>query len=231
MGFEDYSALPNTDTNFFQYQTSAYDNHSDLYDLLITESYNHNGVPLTYYITTYNTSADDYPDNKELFGEDNNREFVRKFPVMVYIPDLPKEMQMISIFGIEGLDNFKMWASKRHFTSASQDGGYDEYIPKEGDILYSAYNNMFYSIVDVGQEEEIFFQRQHSWEFTVEKFKDTNISLTPSISANMQELVGVTDRDDDIFDITDYISSASDDVLYNTSADLEDPNSIWGEWQ
>lgn len=228
MAYDDYNALNNYN-NFFQYTTSAYDNESLLYDLLLNETYNNFGVDLTYYVTTYDTSAHDYPNSNELFGEDSDREFVRKFNIKAFY-ELPKDMQMVSIFGIDGLDNFKLWISKRLFTSASQVDGSDEYIPQEGDVLYASYNNMFYTILDVNQTEEMFLQRRHSWELTVEKFKDTNISLDAT-SADMPELLDITNRDDDLFDITDYIVSASDYVLYNTSADLKDADSIFGEWQ
>jgi len=224
--YNEFSALPN---NWFVAQTSAYDADRLLYDLLITESYNHNGVPLTYYVTTYNTGTDNYPDGKAIFGEDNNREFVRKFPIMAYY-ELPKELQMVNIFGIEGLDNFKMWVSMRHFSAASLDDNFNAYIPKEGDILHSAYNNTFYSIVDVGAEEEVFLQHKHSWEFTVERFKDTKISLTSATSADMTELEGVTDNDEDLFDISSYLISADAVISFETSADSIQPDSIWGEW-
>jgi len=229
MSYDDFSALPN---EYNQVETSAFNPDGLLYDLFLTEAYNREGIDLTFYITTYNTETVNYPDSKALFGEDNDRSFVRKFNIKAYLPDLPKELQMISIFGIEGLDNFKIHISKRHFTEASQVGGFDEYIPSEGDIVHFAYNNRFYSLTDVGQEEEVFLQRKHSWEFTLERFKDTTISLTSATSADMPELIGVTDidRDEDIFNISDYITSASEEIKYPTSADEDAPSSIWGSW-
>jgi len=226
MEYNDYSDLPNT---YFQKQTSAYDSHSELYDLLLTEAYNKNGIPLVYYSATYDTDSDNYPDSKALFGEDNDKSFTRKFDIMAYY-EAPKELQMVSIFGIEGLDSFKIYISKRHFSAASEVGGFDSYIPQEGDMLHSAYNNRFYTIVDVGQEEEVFLQRKHTWELTVERFKDTKIALTSETSATMPELSAVTNVDDDIFDISDYITSANVEIKYPTSADIDAPDNIWGSW-
>ncbi|MFW6272689.1 MAG: hypothetical protein ACOC2U_02780 [bacterium] len=216
--YDEYSDI--NDPDFFYKQGSEYNSDSTLYDLLLTESFNKNGLPLVYYVSTYDTNYD------KIFGEDNDRRFERKFNCMCYTPDLPKEEQIWTQFGIEGLDNFQLFISQRHFKVVS-----DDYVPKVGDVIYTKYNNRYYEINDVGQEDNMFLQRKHTWTLTVAPFKDNNVSLNPATSATMQDDIGeITNQDDDLFNISDYVDNEKDDILYDPSDTEETPDDIWGSW-
>jgi len=107
---------------------------------------------MEYYQTSYDTSYD------YLFGEDNNRRFIKKFDFMV-LYELPREDKMWTKFGIEGLDNFSMYCAKRHFRAASKSpGGGPEVIPRIGDIIMAKYNDYVYEITEVAEEVALFLQ-------------------------------------------------------------------------
>jgi hypothetical protein len=210
---------------WFSYQQSAHDNESALYEILMTDCYNQYGYIGDYYIATFSTSA----DSNKLFGEDSNRYFHRKFPITLH-GELPKEDQLWSRFMIESIDNFQMFCTKRNFSESSSQNGYTSYVPKVGDIIYFPHSNRFYEVIDVGQEEEMFLQRKHTWVFTLSEYKDTNISLSADTSATMGELSAYTDQEIDSFDISDFIDNQVSAFDYDTNGEVDGPNSIWGEF-
>jgi len=65
--YGEVSSLPN---NWLQHCRIEYDKERSLYDSLITEAYNKNGVCMTYYIVSFST------ENQKLFGEDNNKKII-----------------------------------------------------------------------------------------------------------------------------------------------------------
>lgn len=200
------------------------DNYSadrDLYSTLLTEAYNKFGVPCEYYLSTFDT------DHNKIFGEDGNRYFIRKFPVMAYYI-LPKELELWSKWGIEGLDNFQMSISKKHFSAVCTSGNYEYIRPKEGDVIQANYNNRYYEIIDVGEEEEMFLQKKHTWILTVSVFKDVNVKPNNSLSAD--DISNYTDQSSDIFDLSAIIEGDKNNFLYNPPESEKDQNSIWGEW-
>ena len=74
MTFDDFTHLPSS--QFFNHFNNNYNNESMLYELLMTEAFNLHGVKMNYYVTSYDTKYD------KLFGEDNNRRFIRRFEFM-----------------------------------------------------------------------------------------------------------------------------------------------------
>lgn len=221
------NAMPN---DYFRHQQN-YSEDKTLYDSLITEAYNKFGVPLVYYIVTYDVNYD------KIFGEDNNKRVLRNFNVQGYY-DLPKEMEQYSQFMIEGLDNFHIHISKKHFETASTYGGIstsalegDEsaYTPHEGDILKAKYNDYWYEIIQVKQQEEQFLQEQHSWDLTVKPLKDEHLTVTGDMIAD--EISAHFDVDD-IFNVSSAVSNEKEDYLYNTSGDSETTteNDPYGGW-
>lgn len=217
--FMDYNnSLP--DNEFFVV-TSAYECEQNLYESLLTEAYNKRGVPCEYYLTSFDT------DYNPVFGEDGNREFIRSFPVMTYY-ELPKELELWSKFGIEGLDNFQMSMSKRHFSAACQANDNEYTRPKVGDVIKANYNDRFYEIIDVGEEEQIFLQKKHTWILTVSVFKDTHIQVNPILSADM--IADYTDKETDIFNLSATIEDEKGDILYDKPCSEEGQNNVWGEW-
>lgn len=168
--FDRTSAL-NDANNRFNHQ-QGYRQEKTLFSLFTTEAYNMHGVPMYYYVTTYDTNYE------KIWGEDNNRRFVRKFKVMAYY-ELPPEDKVWNKFGIEGLDRFSLFISKRHFNCASQYGGNSIYIPKMADIIMADYNRYIYEITEVKEESGMFLQsKQYVWELIVKPFQDEQISMT-----------------------------------------------------
>ena len=223
------------ENDFFNYCRNEYDNERLLYDLVLTEAYNLHGVCGNYYAVTYNTNYN------RIWGEDNDRRWERRFSVMMYM-DLPKEEDMWSKFGIEGIDTLILWISKRHFSEASK---YDSngklqpeltnYTPKVGDIINTEYSNYFYEIVDVSQEEEMFHQGKHAWELTVRPYKNEDLGFQASdfpyqVSGTMPEAIHVTTATD-VLDISDVIDQEKLDIIFSASENDKpidtDQNSWW----
>ncbi len=218
--YDQYSDLP--DNNYFVECTSNYDPDRTLYRSLATEAINQKGVKLTYYVSTYDTTYDQF------YGEDVNRFYTRTFDFMGYY-ELPKEVERWSMFGIEGLDNFKMLVSKDHFSVVSSATGITSaYNPKVSDVIYAQYNDIYYELLDVGEEEEMFLNRKHTWVFTVRPFRDNNVSLSATVSAT--DLSAYTDQTTDLFDISGAVANEKDEFLYNVSTTEESIDGIWGDW-
>lgn len=216
--FMDYNnSLP--DNDMFVPHPDTYGNEQDLYDSLLTEGYNKRGVPCEYYLSTYDTNYN------KIFGEDGNRYFTRSFPVMSYY-ELPKELELWSKFGIEGLDNFQMSISKRHFSAACQADGSEYVKPKVGDVIKANYNGRFYEVIDVGEEEEVFLQKKHTWILTVSVFRDEHVKISQSLSADL--IADVTNQPTDIFDLSATIEEKNEDIKFDDPPTQQ--NSIWGEW-
>lgn len=222
--YENISPMPNSYFHFLE--NTDYDSDKDLYRNLQAEAFNIYGTPLMYYVVSYNTSYD------LLFGEDNNRRIARKFPISARF-ELPKEEDAYAKFGLENLDNFEMHVNQKHFTTASKYNtsgvglyppetatsaisAYTSVEPKVGDMLKSEYNDVFYEILTVHEEEEMFLQTKHAWKFIVRVFRDSNISLSADTSASMDSISAVNNIDD-ILEVNDYITSASEAVLYTSA--------------
>ena len=225
IGYEDISPMPNS---YFHFHANPdYNADKDLYKNLQAEAFNIYGTPMVYYVVSYDTSYD------RLFGEDNDRRIARKFPIHAVF-DLPKEEDAFEKFGLENLDNFEMHVNKKHFeyaskyntsgvalyppeTATSAISAYGSVSPKVGDMMKADYSDVFYEIVSVHQEEEMFLQDKHSFKFQVRVFRDDTLNLSATTSAAMTEISAVSNIDD-ILEINDYITSAKDDILYTCAS-------------
>lgn len=220
--YTSFSSLP-SDT-YFKKCTDNYDSERLLYDLLVTEAYNQAGTCMTYYVIDYDTTKD------KLFGEDTDRTVLRSFDIMAH-GELPREEQLWSKFGIEGLDNFQIYVAKRHFTAASSQDSYDATVPRIGDMIYMDHNNRTYDVIDVGQEDEMFLQGKHTWIITLSPHQDTHIALSADTSATMGDISAATDQTSDEYDISSYIENEVSAVEFDTSGDSGDaPSTVWGDW-
>lgn len=206
-----------------------YNNERELYDVMVTEAYNKHGVCMDFYVTSYNTSHD------KIWGEDNNRQYVRRFEIMAFF-NLPREERLWSKFGIEGMDSFSMYVSKRHFWEASQyndvrtnPNAFPPYIPKAGDYIFAKYNKYIYEIVEVKDEVMMnLLSKQHVWEFMVKPFKDGKIAVSPLTSA--APIADFTNKKTDKFDITGTINTKKDNVNYRPGATECNPKDPFGTW-
>ena len=213
MNFDHFSKLPSN--KYFNHFNPNYDNERYLYDLMITESYNKHGVCCSYFITSFDTKYD------PLFGEDNNRRFERRFKLMTYF-DLPYETRNFNNAGIGWTDVFHVYASIKHFNTASKldyntgTSAFNSYIPRVGDYFGTDYNGLFYEIISVKMQEQQFLQHQHSYDFVVKVYRDKSFSVNPSTSGTMGDLTQYIAQED-IFDIAKFINEQKSGVLYQPS--------------
>jgi len=175
--FDDFDREKN---EYFQFQSSAYDNERQLYDSMLAECYNIHGVEMVYYILTFDTSYN------KIWGEDNDRRYERCFAFMSLL-ELPKEDNNTTPFGLEPFDLVQVNVSKKHFENASlrDSNGYlqpqlSAYKPKVGDIIKSVYANYYYEIVDLTHEDTMFLQHKHSWTFLVKPYKNEHYDIKTS---------------------------------------------------
>lgn len=206
-----------------------YNNERELFDLVVTEAYNKHGVCMDFYVTSFDKSYD------KIFGEDNDRRFIRRFEIMTFF-NLPREEKLWSKFGIQGMDSFSMFASKRHFWEASQFNdiqtnpkAFAPYVPKAGDYIYAKYNKFIYEIVEVKDEVMMnLLSKQHVWEFLVKPFKDEKIATTSLTSAS--PISQFTNKKTDKFDITQTINDKKEAVKYQPKPTECNPKDPWGNW-
>jgi len=221
-------AMPNQYFQFFD--NKRYDADRHLYDALQTEAINQKGNPMMYYRISYDVNYD------PLFGVDDIRRIERRFPIKAAF-ELPKQLENYGGFGLEGLDNFPMYVSKRHFAAASKyptsgvalyppeltanRTGNQSIEPRVGDLIKSEFNGIYYEVVDSGEEEEMFLEGKHTWTLTVQKMKDKKILLSAATSAAMDEISEVNDTPD-TFDAKPYVDLETSAVLYDSSATGEE---------
>lgn len=212
-----------------------YSNERQLYRLMLTEAYNQHGVCLEYFIVSYDTQYD------RIWGEDNDRRFIRRFDMMAYYP-LNTEEKLWTKFAIEGIDNFSMFVSKDHFREACTYGDtrvagdigpntYSKYVPKTGDVLRSKYNDYLYEIITVKEESMMLHLDKHYvWELIVRPFKDQFIKLDATTSASMNNVSAFTNQDTDLYNISADIFSAVSAVEYDPKSCERNPRDPYAGW-
>ncbi len=223
--YEEWSSMPG---QFFQEERIDYNREKTLFSLLATEAINLKGVPMIYYVNSFNTSRD------RLFGEDNRRNIVRNFNIKAYY-ELPNEENIWSGFhGIEGIDNFSIQISMRHFDIASQyntEGTrliHPTYRPKQGDYLKAMYNDYFYEIVSVKQQKGQFHKTQHLWDLTVRPMRDESLNVSASIAED--DDIRNFNAVNDIFDISATIDIEKEPLLYDPPSSEQSPDPLFGSW-
>lgn len=210
----DYDEYPDVPNEYFVKCDTKYDNERELYSVLQMEGWNQRGVQMLYYPVSISA---DY-----LFGEDNDRVILRRFEYIAYYddPSLPKEDKMFNLMGIPGMDQFMIHINKYHFTYNSQfdsfgtSGVYPEYYPKIGDIVKAKYNNQYYEIVMVKEEDEIFLQSKHSWKVFLINYKNKGYLLSDEITATNDDIVNIANNMSDIYELNDVIETEKLPILY-----------------
>tara|TARA_Y100000310_G_C20704329_1_gene833665 strand:- start:32956 stop:33618 length:663 start_codon:yes stop_codon:yes gene_type:complete len=217
-----FDNFPRKKNPYFDFRKPEYDRDKNLFSLVATEAFNKFGVCMEFYVTTYDLQYE------PIWGEDNNRRFVKKFDLMVYY-QLPREEKMWNNYGIENIDTFSMYSSKRHFRAASKPTGGVEYIPKIGDIIMAKYNDYVYEVTEVAEEVSMFLQsKEHMWEFVVKPFKDEGISMDDSLSGCT--LSAFTNKDEDIFDISNPIDVEKENIIYKPPAEEKPNDDPFANW-
>jgi hypothetical protein len=216
--------------DYFNHLTNpCYDNEKKMFANIATEMWNQQGVKLIYYKVDYNTSYD------KLYGEDRDRHIERQFPFQGYFI-LPTEEELMTLFGIDVKDIFKIYVAKQHFEVASTLSNtgcgvyeYDPYEPCEGDIIKGKWNDTFYEVIEVKDSEGTMLQTKLAWTLIVRIFRDNHFSVNefqppiPSVKAKELEISAVTDKPTDILQINEEIDEEKEEFLFNTSAANEEP--------
>jgi hypothetical protein len=202
-----------------------YGNERELYKNLLTEAWNKHGVCMEYYVTTYDTSYD------KVWGEDCNRRFVRRFDFMGRYT-LPDENKMWTTFEIEGLDQFPVYISKKHFKEASTYGEsgqtgnngkskYAAYIPQQGDIIKADYNDHLYEIVEVKEEAMMFLQsKDYVWECQVKVYREEHVEIGTGVDISASDIIDLINQDAsaDAFNVRLDASAEYEDIKYQVKS-------------
>lgn len=225
MEYDEWNPLPNK--NFFVKCVSAYDCERELYDVLQMEGFNHHAVPMRYY--TVSISAD------KLYGEDNARIIQRAFDYNAHY-ELPKEEKMFSSLGTIVIDNFPIYISMIHFAVASQynssgtSGIYPSYAPKIGDIVYAKYNDKFYEVNMVKEEDVIFLQGKHTWTLQLIEFKNKGYLISPELIGDYITTSASGVGVQDIYALNDIIDDEKKQFLYEPSVTECEPKDPFNSW-
>lgn len=214
---------------FNHFNGPCYDNEKKIMGHIAAEMWNQHGVKMEYYKTDYNTDYD------KIWGEDRDRHILRTFPLQGYFL-LPAEDELVTIFGMEIKDVFKIYVAKQHFSVASTLSntgcGLNTYPPFEpcvGDIIKGRWSNYFYEIIEVKDSEGVILESKLVWTLIVRIYRDLHMTANTfvppikHVQEKQESIEEVTDRMGDIFQINEDINEEKIDILYNTSAVLEDP--------
>ena len=230
----------------FAFYNNLHNNERTLYDWLLAEAVNHYGVPMVYYMVSFDTTYD------PIFGEDCNRRYVRKFDIMSYY-ELPNEDHLWTKFGIEGLDNFHIYISIKHFWAQSTMGirlgafdgkmfnrgfdvnskeadRYDIYAsvtPKVGDIIKAKYNDYYYEIINVKREKEQFLQKKHSWDLTCKPYINEQLTASKILSGDD---ITKYNTNTDIFGVSGTVDQQKINILYQPAGSEENINDPYANW-
>jgi hypothetical protein len=219
-------ALPNwmddgtIDNPFWDKGTACRDREAEMYDCLTTDAFNKVGVPAIWYQIDFSTN------NEKIMGEDNDRCITRNYAVQYYADSLPTDDKVWSKWGIEGMDKFHIFITKTHFAAASQ---YDlngnvvdnSQTPKQGDIIKSTHNNVYYDVIEVKDRVEMFLQRSHTWDITLRPMIDQHYSVSNELATD--DIVNHINVED-MLAHNDIINIEKEQVMYKDSL----PNDPFG---
>ena len=184
MAAEEFDPCESFDNPLFDFSSECYDAESKMIDDLTTEAINMAGVMGYWYVVDYSLR------NERIFGEDNSRTIVRKFPFMFMIDGLPIDDKKWTKFGIEGMDNFHISVAKSGFAQASQmaaDGrtpAFKARNPHSGDIVQSTHNGVFYRVLDVKDKGDTTLQRAHSFDCILTPLEMCHHEVAPRLKGD-----------------------------------------------
>lgn len=215
-------------TDYITKRYNDYSNEIELAEVLEEESFLKYGIQSRYYPVSQDKDA--------IFGEGNNKTIVRSFDCMPYTEsgELPQEQRTVSTMGILSPDLFNVHISIRNFNVMSTynttgtSGIYPSYYPMIGDIIQFKYNKIFYRVLMVKLETEIFLQAKHTYTLILEKLKDINYSFSNELILANDPIININPKDD--FDISGYIDDVKSDVLYTPKSTEQDPNDPFNNW-
>jgi hypothetical protein len=223
---------------------AVYDTDRELFARMQSEYNTQNGVVVEWYVTSYDNQAD------PVWGEDDNRKFLRKFDVMALFDELPQDQFTFDNFGIFSLDTWKFQVSKKHFECASmteaaatpelqhqgasegytkvEEKQYESHIPQINDYIRikAGRGNQYYEVV-YAEQLDSFLQGSYVWEITIKRMKDEQISVSDEFGqadGMFNGIASVTDnRGEDRLDVTEANNEQLDASKYVATDDNTEP--------
>lgn len=149
--FSHLSRFPKND-EFRMHDQGRYKGDMDARTAMQAEAINQHGVPVWYYEVSYDKQYD------PLFGEDCDQRVLRKTRLNVQC-ELPKKEESWTQFGIEGLDNFSMALSIRHFLAVFSKIDPTKQQPEVGDFFQFVYDKRMFEVVSVNTHGDTSFNK------------------------------------------------------------------------
>jgi hypothetical protein len=211
-----------------------YDCERKMFKKNINELYTKFGVPMIYYVTSYDVTAN------RIFCEDTNRYYVRRFEFKARF-GLATEESLWNKWARYGVDNFPIWVSKDHYRSMSTyghnlvkgnigKGTYDPIVPQVGDIIESKYNKYLYEITSRNENDVQFHLSKHYvWTLNITPFTANQLSMSADTSASMPDIIKY-DNIADIFGISADLSTKVGNINFDGSQDVVLPKEPNGGW-
>jgi hypothetical protein len=188
---------------------SDYNCERELYDHLNSEFVNVNGMVGEYYVTTYDKGYN------RIYGEDNNRRYIRKFDFMFYTDEMYEADYNNAASGFWNLDSNTLDVAKVGFLECSRTGSsgdkeyidlqqghtisqdfiFEEYQPKVGDYIKVKSIGLFYEITFV-KNRYTSLQGTSFWQLTLIPMKEEN-------SAKVSDELGMAEQMASIHDIAE----------------------------
>jgi len=231
------TGLPN---NWLHKGQECYDNERKLYDQVNTEFVNLNGMVAEYFVTTYNK------DHNPIFGEDNNRKYVRKFDFMYFSDEMFEPDYSNNVFGIWGDNSYTVDIAKTHFLEASKYGSdatmqkeneisegftastefnFESYQPHIGDFVKVKSVGLYYEVSNV-KNRYTSLQGTSFWAVTLIPMKenqDSEVSNELGMGDQMNQDIGMIGQqrqeDLDLFDMSNTVQHDLDKNNYSENPD------------
>lgn len=145
-------SVANTDwtkERYFDSTSDCYGSEVALLSSLTSEAYNTYGFKVQYFVKKVDTKRD------PLFAEDPLENVERRFALTMYAENTPNMQKQYELQGMVYTEIISCMCSIAHFNEASridfEDGQvkFPSYVPKIGDIIWSAYNGIYYEVINV----------------------------------------------------------------------------------
>ena len=223
------SGIPN---NYLHKGQAKYNNDRKLLDHLNAEFVNLNGMVGEYYITTYDKDYD------RIWGEDNDRRYVRKFDFMFFSDEMYEPDYSNNMFGLWADDSVTLDVAKTGFLDAStyvsagdvpyidiengftkEDKRFEPYAPKVGDYIKVKSVGLFYEVNSI-KNRSTSLQGSSFWQLTLVPMKEENSNVVDDRNGEadkMREIaqVGKQRKEDlDLFDMSQVIEDEHNDIAF-----------------
>ena len=151
---------------------NEYTDEQNLIESTLIEANDIYGLPVNYYILDFDNDEAD-----TLYGEDQNEKFTGPYSTKVSFKPY-EEVHLVDAFGIinnESLENINMpkFTFSRDISSTIN--------PKAGDVIHFIYNNIYYEITHVHDEQDIFLTKSLSYNFAAKIYRRTNVDTAVNV--------------------------------------------------